>query len=62
MVTDAQDALGVGDDDEVDLVLPEAIVEQGLLDSLGVVDGEEDAAGRLYSWLKRSMASPMVGV
>ena len=45
LVTDAQDALGVGDDDEVDLVLPEAIVEQGLLDSLGVVDGEEDAAG-----------------
>ena len=45
LVADAQDALGVGDDEQVDVVGPQAVVEQRLLDVLGPVDGEEDPAG-----------------
>ena len=44
LVADAQDPLGVGHHQQVDVVALEAVVEQGLLDVLRAVDGEEDAA------------------
>ena len=45
LVADAEDAFGVGDDDQVDLVGAQAVVEQRRLDALGVVDREEDTPG-----------------
>ena len=44
LVADAQDALGVGDDEQVDVVGSQPVVEQRLLDVLGPVDGQEDPA------------------
>ena len=44
LITDSKDSLGISDDDEVDLVgiMPHGC--QGFLDTIRVVDGQEDAA------------------
>jgi hypothetical protein len=44
LVADPEDPLGVGGDDEVDFVSAPSEVLQGLLDLLGVVDRQKDAA------------------
>ena len=45
LVADAEDALGVGGDQQVDVVRPETGVPQGGFDILRVVDRQVDAAG-----------------
>jgi hypothetical protein len=45
LVADAEDALGVGDHNQIDVVRVQFEVSQRLLDEFGVVDGEEQAAG-----------------
>ncbi len=47
LVTDAEDALGVGGDEQVDVLGAQPAVEQRRLDVLRVVDGQVDrrAAG-----------------
>src|SRR5215467_11912672 len=44
-VTDAENLLGVGAHDEVDVVGPEFETGEGALDGVRAVDGQEDAAG-----------------
>ena len=62
LVADAQDALGVGGDDQVDVIGAETRVAEGGLDVLGMIDRQVDAARAAVLWLNRSIASPTVGV
>jgi hypothetical protein len=61
-VADAEDALGVGRDDEVDVLWAHPEVAKRHLHGLDGVHGQVHPAGAANSWLNRSMAFPMVGV
>ena len=62
LVADAEDALGVGRHQQVDVVGAQAGVAQRGLDLLGVVDRQVDPARAAELVANRSIANPTVGV